>query len=83
VPFAKVIQGMEVVDRFYSGYGEMRRRGKWIDRGRVEEETNEYWSSDFEVGLDQAGAVRAVIRRTAFTTSVNAARRSACDHEPL
>ena len=24
VPFAKVIQGMDVVDRFYSGYGEMR-----------------------------------------------------------
>jgi peptidyl-prolyl cis-trans isomerase A (cyclophilin A) len=42
VPFAKVIQGMDVVDRFYSGYGEMRPEGKWIDRGRVEEETNEY-----------------------------------------
>ncbi len=42
VPFAKVIQGMEVVDKFYSGYGEMRPEGKWIDRARVEEETNEY-----------------------------------------
>jgi peptidyl-prolyl cis-trans isomerase A (cyclophilin A) len=42
VPFANVISGMDVVDRFYAGYGEMRPEGKWIDRGRVEEETNEY-----------------------------------------
>lgn len=42
VPFAKVIQGMDVVDKLYSGYGEMRPEGKWIDRARVEEETNEY-----------------------------------------
>jgi peptidyl-prolyl cis-trans isomerase A (cyclophilin A) len=42
VPFARIIQGTDVVDRFYSGYGEMRPKGKWIDRGRVEEETNEY-----------------------------------------
>jgi peptidyl-prolyl cis-trans isomerase A (cyclophilin A) len=42
VPFGKVIQGMEVVDKFYAGYGEMRPEGKWIDRDRVEGETNEY-----------------------------------------
>jgi peptidyl-prolyl cis-trans isomerase A (cyclophilin A) len=42
VPFAKVVQGMELADRFYSGYGEMRPEGKLMDRGRVEEETNEY-----------------------------------------
>lgn len=42
VPFAKVIQGMDVVDKFYAGYGEMRPQGKDIDPGRVEEETNEY-----------------------------------------
>src|SRR5580704_10282223 len=42
VPFARIIQGMDVVDKFYSGYGEMRPEGKWIDRGRVEEEANEY-----------------------------------------
>jgi peptidyl-prolyl cis-trans isomerase A (cyclophilin A) len=42
VPFAKVIEGMDVVDRFYSGYGEMRPIGKDIDPGRVEEEANEY-----------------------------------------
>lgn len=42
VPFAKVIEGMDAVDKLYSGYGEMRPEGKYIDPGRVEEETNEY-----------------------------------------
>jgi peptidyl-prolyl cis-trans isomerase A (cyclophilin A) len=42
VPFAKVVEGMNVVDQLYSGYGEMRPEGKEIDPGRVEEETNEY-----------------------------------------
>ncbi|HUI78919.1 MAG TPA: peptidylprolyl isomerase [Bryobacteraceae bacterium] len=42
VPFAKVVEGMDVVDRLYSGYGEMRPEGKEIDPGRVEEEANEY-----------------------------------------
>jgi peptidyl-prolyl cis-trans isomerase A (cyclophilin A) len=42
VPFAKVVSGMEVVDRLFSGYGEMRPAGKEIDAGRVEEEANEY-----------------------------------------
>lgn len=42
VPFAKIVQGIEVIDKLYAGYGEMRPEGKWIDRARVEEETNEY-----------------------------------------
>jgi peptidyl-prolyl cis-trans isomerase A (cyclophilin A) len=42
VPFAKVIEGMDVVDKLYSGYGEMRPEGKEIDPGRVEGEANEY-----------------------------------------
>jgi peptidyl-prolyl cis-trans isomerase A (cyclophilin A) len=42
VPFAKVIQGMDVVDRFYSGYGEVRPQGKYIEPSRVEGEANEY-----------------------------------------
>ena len=47
VPFAKVVEGMEVVDKFYSGYGEMRPEGKYIDAGRVEEEANEYLAPRF------------------------------------
>lgn len=40
-PFAKVIQGMDVVDRLYSGYGEMMPEGP-IDAGKVEEAANAY-----------------------------------------
>jgi peptidyl-prolyl cis-trans isomerase A (cyclophilin A) len=42
VPFAKVVEGMDVVDRLYSGYGEMRPEGKDIDPARVENSTNAY-----------------------------------------
>jgi len=41
VPFGKVVDGMDVVDKLYSGYGEMRPQGE-IDPGRVEEGTNAY-----------------------------------------
>jgi hypothetical protein len=36
------VEGIEVIDKLYSGYGEMRPEGKEIDAGRVEEEANEY-----------------------------------------
>jgi peptidyl-prolyl cis-trans isomerase A (cyclophilin A) len=47
VPFANVVQGMDVVDKFYSGYGEMRPEGKYIDPSRVEGEANEYLTQRF------------------------------------
>jgi peptidyl-prolyl cis-trans isomerase A (cyclophilin A) len=47
VPFAQVIQGMDVVDKFYAGYGEMRPEGKYIDPTRVEGEANEYLTQRF------------------------------------
>ena len=42
VPFARIVEGMEVPAKLYSGYGEFRPEGKYLDAGRVEEETNEY-----------------------------------------
>jgi peptidyl-prolyl cis-trans isomerase A (cyclophilin A) len=42
VPFAKIVQGLEAVDKFYSGYGELRPTGKFIDPGGVEEGANAY-----------------------------------------
>ncbi len=42
VPFAKVVEGMDVVDKLYSGYGEMMPEGKFIDPNRVENATNAY-----------------------------------------
>lgn len=40
-PFASVIEGMDVMDRLYSGYGEMMPEGP-IDAGKVEEAANAY-----------------------------------------
>ena len=42
VPFAKIVAGVDVIDKIYSGYGEFRPEGKELDAGRVEGETNEY-----------------------------------------
>ncbi len=42
VPFAKVVEGMDVADKLYAGYGELRPKGKEIDPGRLEEGTNAY-----------------------------------------
>ena len=47
VPLARVVDGMDAVDRLYSGYGEMRPVGREIDPGRVEEEANEYLGPRF------------------------------------
>ena len=47
VPFARVVRGMDVIDKLYSGYGEMRPQGKYIDPARVEGETNEYLTQRF------------------------------------
>jgi peptidyl-prolyl cis-trans isomerase A (cyclophilin A) len=47
VPFAKIVDGIDVIDKIYSGYGEMRPEGKDIDAGRVEGETNEYLVQHF------------------------------------
>jgi peptidyl-prolyl cis-trans isomerase A (cyclophilin A) len=47
VPFAKVVSGMDVVDKFYSGYGELMPDGKYIDPNRVENGTNAYLEPHF------------------------------------
>jgi peptidyl-prolyl cis-trans isomerase A (cyclophilin A) len=47
VPFARIVEGVEVAGKLYSGYGEMRPEGKYIDPGRVEVETNEYLTPRF------------------------------------
>jgi peptidyl-prolyl cis-trans isomerase A (cyclophilin A) len=47
VPFAKVVEGMDVVDKLYSGYGEMMPEGKFIDPNRVENGTNAYLEPHF------------------------------------
>lgn len=59
VPFAKVVEGMDVVDQLYSGYGELGPKGKGPDVGRAEEEANEYMVPRFPL-LDYIKRARFV-----------------------
>lgn len=46
-PFAKVIEGMDVVDKIYSGYGEGAPSGKGPGQGILQSRGNEYLKKDF------------------------------------
>lgn len=46
-PFGKVIEGMDVVDKLNSEYGEGAPQGKGPEQGRVQSEGNTYLKKDF------------------------------------
>jgi peptidyl-prolyl cis-trans isomerase A (cyclophilin A) len=46
-PFGKVVEGMDVVDSLYSGYGEGAPRGRGPSQGTIMREGNEYLKRDF------------------------------------
>ena len=46
-PFGKVIEGMDVVDKIYSGYGDGPPYGHGPDQGRIQMEGNAYLKKDF------------------------------------
>jgi peptidyl-prolyl cis-trans isomerase A (cyclophilin A) len=46
-PFGKVVEGMDVVESLYNGYGEGAPRGRGPDQGRMQEEGNAYLKKDF------------------------------------
>jgi peptidyl-prolyl cis-trans isomerase A (cyclophilin A) len=46
-PLGRVIEGMEVVDKLYAGYGEGAPRGKGPDQGRIQTEGNDYLRKNF------------------------------------
>jgi len=46
-PFGRVVEGIEVVDRFYAGYGEGAPRGRGPDQGRIQAEGNAYLERGF------------------------------------
>jgi len=46
-PFGKVTDGMDVVDKINSEYGEGAPRGRGPDQGRVQKEGNAYLKKDF------------------------------------
>jgi len=45
--FAEVTEGMEVVDKLYSGYGEGAPRGRGPFQGRIQSHGNAYLKADF------------------------------------
>lgn len=46
-PFGKVVEGMEVVDSLYKGYGEGAPRGAGPDQGRIQMQGNAYLRQSF------------------------------------
>lgn len=58
-PFGKVIEGMEVVDRLYNGYGDSPPRGEGPDQTLIETQGNAYLESKFPM-LDYVRRARVV-----------------------
>jgi peptidyl-prolyl cis-trans isomerase A (cyclophilin A) len=46
-PFGQVIDGMDVADQFYSGYGEGYPQGKGPNQGLIQAKGNEYLESQY------------------------------------
>jgi len=46
-PFGKVVEGMEVVDKFYKGYGEGAPDGNGPNQDRLQKEGDAYLTKDF------------------------------------
>lgn len=61
-PIGRVVQGMEVVDSLFAGYGEGPPRGRGPDQGRIVAEGNEYLKREFP-RLDYITSARIVAVR--------------------
>jgi len=46
-PFAEIVEGMDVVDKLYKGYGEGFPQGNGPDQGKIQSQGNEYLKKDF------------------------------------
>lgn len=46
-PFGQVIEGQDVVNKIFTGYGEGAPRGKGPEQGRIQAEGNAYLNKDF------------------------------------
>jgi len=46
-PFGQVVEGMEVVDALYNGYGEGAPRGRGPDQGKLQKGGNAYLKAEF------------------------------------
>ena len=46
-PFGKIVSGMDIVDKLYSGYGEGAPNGRGPDQNRIQTEGNAYLTQSF------------------------------------
>lgn len=46
-PFGRVVEGMDVVESLYNGYGEGAPNGRGPDQGRIQQEGNDYLKKSF------------------------------------
>ena len=46
-PFGEVVEGMDIVDRFYSGYGEGAPQGKGPNQGLIQMKGNSYLENSY------------------------------------
>jgi peptidyl-prolyl cis-trans isomerase A (cyclophilin A) len=46
-PFGRVVEGMEVVDQLYAGYGEGAPQGRGPSQARIQQEGNAYLTGSF------------------------------------
>lgn len=58
-PFGEVVEGMEVVDALYGGYGEGAPRGRGPDQGKIQTDGNAYLDKEFPK-LDHIRTARIV-----------------------
>ena len=58
-PFGKVVEGMDVVDQLYSGYGDGPPQGEGVDQNKAEAQGNEYIEGRFPK-LDKINNARLV-----------------------
>lgn len=72
-PFAVVIQGMDVVNSLYKGYGEGAPRGMGPDQGRIQMEGNAYLKREFPK-LDSIKSAQILTAPAATTAKVPAAK---------
>ena len=82
-PFGKVVEGMAVVDSFYSGYGEGAPQGNGPDQGRITNEGKSYLDKEFpkldsikSALIERAPGAPAPARKTGATSKPPAHKES-------
>lgn len=69
-PFGEVVEGMDVVDKLYNGYGEGAPQGNGPDQGRIEAEGKAYLDKNFPK-LDSVKSAMIVVAAPATKTPVH------------